>query len=307
MLFRDKLKEISKPLETEFEKLFALALENQTHDGDLLLVCVNGSVIPNLNSFVDSEGINYGNYVTGPNTSGLADSTHYNFIHQYRSNIYPMKLVEYQKLHIWSKERQQEIDDLRKAEELSIHLETLVYLKIWEGDYFSKIWYHFVQCILGKPYNWHYKIKSSNRSEGIAVRQELIRIHIRDAIKPFSEPVYNAFKIAYNTQIRNSIAHSNFSFLGRNIHPNNFIENDRSHQLHSLKFDEWIDMFHSTIVLHNFYIKLKNKISEYYGQIYLNSQIPQEIRIIKDDGGTIYSYLKYRPEYQDWTSTERPK
>lgn len=304
MLFANKLNEIKSILEPEFDKLFELALKNQSHSGDLLLVCVNGSVNNKVSEFRYSNGESYSPYVIGPDSSGRADSTHYDFIHQYRQKIYSMKLEDYQKLHEWSNERKEEINLLLKDEELSIHLETLIYLKIWEGDHFSKVWYHFVQCLLGKPYNWHYKIKSSIRdTDGIAVRHELIRKHIRDKIKPFSEVIYKSFKIAYNTQMRNSIAHSNFSFQGRNFHPNNYIECDPSSQLRYLKFDDWIEMFHTTIILHNSYIWLKNKVNRYYGGIYLKEKTPQEIRIIKDNGDISLTYLKFRPEYDDWKPT----
>lgn len=301
MLFRDKLDEIREALQPEFERLFTRALSSQAHEGDLLLIAVNGSYDPKMSGVKLANGEPASLYVSGPGSSGLADATHYDFIHQYRSTIHYPILSDYISLHEWSQERREEIDRLLKEEETTIHLETLIYLKIWEGDHYAKVWYQFVQCLLGKPYDWHFKVKSSNRdTEGIAVRHKLLRIHIRDEIKQFSEPVYEAFKKAYNTQIRNSIAHSNFSFLGRNIHPNNFIDGDPSHQLHHLPFDTWIEMFHTTIILHNFYIWLKNKINMHYGGMWLNRQTPQEIKIVKPNGEERYRGMNFRPEFQDW-------
>lgn len=303
MLFKDKLEEIRNKLEPEFERLFSEALKKQSHKGDLLMVTINGSYDKKMAGITLANGKPASLYVHGPGSSGLADETHYRYIDFYRRKIHQKTLTEYQKLHVYSPERQDEINKLLNAEELSIHLESSIYLKIWEGDHFIKVWFQFLQCLEGKPYDWHFKVKSSSRdTDGIDVRHKVLRIHIRERIKNFSIPIFEAFKIAYKTQIRNSIAHSNFSFLGRNIHPNNFISDDPSHQLKYLTFDDWIEMFHSTIILHNFYIWLKNKINMHYGGNYLNGEKPIEIRVVKPSGETTYRYVKFRPEYEDWVT-----
>ncbi len=300
MLFRDKLDSIRVHLEPEFEKLFQHALKNQSHPSDLLLVVINGGFEKSMEGFELSKGRKASPYIIGPGSAGLADGTHYEFIHQYRSKLSEWTYPEYLKLHEWDKERKGEIDELLKGEQMTVHLESMVYLKIWEGDHFIKTWYELVQILEGNAYDWHFKVKSSSRGEGIASRQQLLRIHIRDKIKKYSKPVFDSFQLAYKTQIRNSIAHSNFSFLGRNMHPNNFIDGDLSHQLHNLPFDEWVDMFHTTIMLHNFYIWLKNKINRHYGGMFLKDGKPVEIRITKDNGDVTYTDVIYRPEFDDW-------
>lgn len=300
MLFRDKLDEIRLALDMEFENLFQKALANQAHSGDLLLIVINGFFDEEIGRAPISEGSNLSPYLIGPSYSGHADNTHYNFIHQYRTKIAEWTYPEYLKLHEYSPEREEEINHLLEKEYLSIHLESLIYLKIWEGDHFIKTWFQFVQVLQGKPYDWHFKIISNNKEKGTGKRQDLIRTEIRDKIKIFSEPIYKTMKRAYLTQIRNSIAHSNFSFQGRNFHLNNYVKNDKSHQLKYLEFDDWVEMFHSTIMLHNFYIRLKNKINRFYGEKYLKDKNGVEIRICKADGNTQYKLLEFRQEFEDW-------
>lgn len=300
MIFKDKLKEVEQKLEGEFGKLLQLALQNQSHPGDVLLLVLNGWKEPKMEGVLISGGKPASPYVIGPGSSGHSDSTHYEFIHEYRKNISKLTYPEYLKLHEWSPERKEEIDKLLFEEGISIHLETLVYIKIWEGDFFIKFWYQFVRILKGEPYDWHFKVKSSNRGDGIATRQDLIRLFIRDELKNFSEPIYEAFKDAYLTQVRNAIAHSNFSFLGRNMHLHNFIEKDPSHQLQNLEFDKWVQMFHTTIILHNFSIWLKNNINSHYGQFYLENPDSVEIRITKDNGEERFSLVEFRPDWQDW-------
>lgn len=301
MIFKDKLKDVHNSLATEFEKLFKLAWDNQSFPTDLLLIVANGWHDPSLEGMKTSKGKPMSQYVVGPGSEGHSDETHYTFIHDYRQKFSEYSLEEYLKLHVWSSERREEIDALLSEEEMTIHLETLVYLKIWEGDFFIKRWFQFVQALNGESYDWHFKIQNSNRDVGNGTRQDLIRKQIRDRIKPFSEPIFDSFKTAYQTQIRNAIAHSNFSFLGRNMHLHNYVKEDPASQLHNLEFDNWIEMFHTTLVLHNFSIWLKDRINTVYAQMFEHNPESALIRITKEDGTETFYPLMYIPEREKWT------
>src|SRR5688500_17768801 len=122
MLFAEKIKEIAGPLESEKDRLFELALQNQSHAGDLLLVAVNGSFNEEASHYIDSQGNPSNPYITGPNTSGLADSTHYDFIHEYRKVLYSGTSFDFSQLHEHFKGKREEIDKLLDAEYFSIHL-----------------------------------------------------------------------------------------------------------------------------------------------------------------------------------------
>lgn len=184
---------------------------------------------------------------------------------------------------------------------MTIQLEMLIYLKFWEADLVIKKFYQLVRLLYGEPYDWHFKILESSRgSVGIGTRQEIIRKMIRERIKKISPPIYDLIKSTYKTQIRNSIAHSNYSFLGRNIHPNNYIAKDPSCQLRNVPFDEWIDIFHNTLILHNEYIRMKHTINTFYAELAMLDGNSMEIAITRPDGKQTYTDVEYRQKFEDW-------
>jgi len=215
-------------------------------------------------------------HVIGPGKEGHSENAHYKFIHEYRTkNIHDLDYTEYLKLHIYNPERNEEIEKLLKFERNSIQVEMLIYLKFWEADLIIKKLYQFTRAIHGEPYDWHFKIKESNRDSTVTgSRQEIIRLKIRDRLKEHSLPLHDHLKMCYNTQTRNSIAHSKYSFIGRNIHPNNYIKSDPSHQLRCLTFDQWVDMFNGTLVLYNEYIRLKGRVNDFYAAFKFVVNIP---------------------------------
>lgn len=302
MIFIDKLKEREKILNPDFDRLIDIAWNNQSHIGDLLLLHINGFYDQNHNDFITDNGKKLNPHVIGPGSQGHSEKSHYSFIHKYRtSNIHELSHDEYLKLHEWSSERSKEIDELVDIEETGIQLEMLIYLKFWEADMIIKKFYQFTRIINGEHYDWHFKIQESSRDKDYTgSRQDLIRLKIRDKLKTHSTLFYEIIKNTYKTQIRNSIAHSNYSFLGRNINLNNFIESDLSSQIHSLTFDEWIDIFHNTIVLHNQYIRMNNKINDFYADLALKNGNKMEIRVTEKDGKQYYLLVEYRPEWGDW-------
>lgn len=310
MIFTDLLENISQKVKPEFDQLMNLALKNQTHSGDLLLVLVNGFYNPDVHNWTNLE-TKLSPYMIGPNDDGLSEQLHYKFIHEYRTNVISeISLQDYLKEVEYAPEKREKINNLTEFEGSSIQLEMLIYLKIWEADAFIKKFYQLARLISKESYDWHFKIQESNRDDGATgKRHEIIRTKIRDRFKEVLPNIYNSFKTAYLTQIRNSIAHSKYSFLGRNIHPNNYISTDKSSQLKNLPFDDWIKMFHETMVLYNEYIGLKNKINEYYATSAEKNQNVVEVRINRKDPSeyTEYSILIFRPEFKDWRWEEQMK
>lgn len=303
MIFIDKLKEREKILNPEFDRLIDLAWKNQSHKGDLLLVHINGfyeESISKNNALSDKK---YNPHVIGLGPEGHSELAHYSFINKYRTtNISKLNYSEYLKLHEYTPERSKEIDELVDLEETSIQLEMLVYLKFWEADMIIKKLYQFVRILHGEPYDWYFKVQESSRDKNSSgSRQDIIRLKIRDRLQKHSQIVCYLITNTYKTQIRNSIAHSNYSFLGRNIHPNNFIEGDPFAQLRYITFDDWIDIFHNTLVLHNQYIRMNNEINNFYAGIAKKNGNEMEIRITEKNGKQYPVILEYRPEWEDWT------
>jgi hypothetical protein len=301
MLFVNILSKKTAELEPEFDRLFADILKYQTHEGDLLLTRVNGfyHFDPDW-----AEEFKKNPYMIGPNTEGHSDLLHYKFIHDYRTkSIHELDYDEYVKKFEWSEDKSAEIEALSLTEGMSIQLEMLVYLKIWEADLFIKKLFQYTRLCNGEAYDWHFKISESNRSKNsTGTRENIIRKLIRDRLENKYPKIYGAIKNAYKTQIRNCIAHSNYNFIGRYIHTNNYIKEDPASQIQVLPFDEWVDMFHDTMVVYNQLIRFTHLIDKVYSSAAKDNEMLFQIRLIRTEPAekTEYHFLKYRPEFNDW-------
>ena len=264
MLFSDLVEKEGRILEPEIERLFQLAIVNQHHPGDVILLQENGSFDPTVLHF---DGGRINPHVIGPGRIGWSYYTHYQFINRYRQTQtakvthveWLAKIAELVQAQNWPERNSHE--DLEAA---TIHIETLIYLKIWESDYIIKTLYEFVRLLEGKPYDWNFKILESSRDNvGTGVRHDIIRKKIRNRLERISPPLYDAIKRAYSTQLRNSIAHSNFSFQGDHMQLGNYIEEDPHSQLRALSFTEWADKFHATLMIYNGVVGILNRAKEH--------------------------------------------
>jgi hypothetical protein len=303
MLFADILDKKTKNLEPAFDLLFDKMVNNQKHPGDLLLVLINGFYNPDVHKWTNLP-IKLSPYMIGPDKEGHSETLHYDFIHQYRTtHLARIVHSEYVKEFEWSPDKREQIEELQKIEGTTIQLEMLIYLKIWEADSFIKRFYQYARLINAESYDWHFKISQSSReSISTGKRHDIIRKLIRDKLHREFPTIYLAFKNSYKTQIRNSIAHSNYSFQSRYIHPNNYIEGDPANSIKAISFDGWIDIFHDTIVIYNQYIRLKNKINDYYSAIAKTQNSQFEILINRKDPNEAQELkiLEFRSEWNDW-------
>jgi len=302
MLFSDKLLEKEKIVAPEFKNIFQLALKSQIHPGDLLLFHVNGFYDEYMASIKHTAKKQFDPHVIGLGREGHSEADHYNFIHHYRTtNVLQIPYQEHVSNVKWDPQRKQEIETILKAEELSIQVEMLIYLKFWEADSSIKKLYELSQILLGKSYDWYFKI---GKGDGIynyfQKRHEIIRIHIRDAIQGVCPMFSQILKDAYKSQVRNAIAHSQYWFSNRQISLNNFDKDDPGSNLHSVSFDEWVDIFHVTLNIHNQLIWLSKTVNQHYAKIAGENENKVLVRITEKDGYTYDRYLYYRDTFQDW-------
>lgn len=302
MLFKDVLIKHETELQDEFNKLIELAFAKQSHIGDLLIWYNNGSYDESILNFKLANGTTYNPHTLGIGDIGHSEIAHYKFIHQYRqAYIYKSTFTEYQKLLEYSPERSEEINELIDFEETTINVEMLVYLKFWESDSIIKKFYELVRIINGEPYDWYFKIQESSRdTSATGARQDIIRKAIRDRLKTDFPNIYTAIKTAYKTQVRNAIAHSKYSFQQRNIHIHNFIEQDPYSQIKNITFDEWITIFHLTIVIHNAYIRISNFVADEYARLASINNNILPVRITELGGKEYELPVVFRPEFKDW-------
>lgn len=306
MLFTEKLTELDAVLAPEIDRLFQLALDNSAHENDLLLWYVNGFYNPDTLIWNANNPDNILNpHCIGFGKEGLSEQDHYEFIHTYRTEFLAQvtheELLEQVAYVAGDDEHNAFRDSIMKQEQLIIQLEMLVYLKIWEADMFIKRFYELTQILSKKPYDWYFKVCSTSRDEECTGnRQEIIRLKIRDKVRRVSPVLYDFIKKSYLTQIRNSIAHSNYSFLGRHIHPNNEVDGDPANALKALSFDDWGDMMHHTMILYNQNIRLKDKVHNHFRDKTLANDNCIEVFVNVKEGDNRIFELAYVPARKNW-------
>jgi hypothetical protein len=300
MIFLDQIQAKDAELGPEFDRLFALAVANQSHPGDLLLLLENGSYKPEV---LDYVGHNLSTYVIGPGTDGLAYHTHYKFINNYRHRVSTSTHAEYlaELAALVASRDWPARDQLEAFEETTIHLESLIYIKIWESDFFIKRFYEFVRILLGEPFDWRFRVSEYNRDPtATGVRHKILRELVRNKVQPISTILYASLAVAYKPQVRNSIAHSNFAMQGRHIQLNNYAEQDPGSQLHVITFDEWVEMFHYTLALYNELVGLGNRIRTHYAELAASQGNRIEVLVPDREGTPRQRIIKYRPHFNDF-------
>ncbi|MEJ5053663.1 hypothetical protein [Sphingobacterium sp. MYb382] len=303
MLFKELLDSKYRELRIEFEKLYHLILKMQTHDSDLLLVHLNAFYNPDVYSWDNLEE-KMSPYMFGPNHEGHSENTHHSFIGQYIKHNISLETLENHLLNLeYREEKREEIDGLNFDEAISIQTEMLIYLKIWESDTFIKKFFQLASLSVGADYDWHYKLQTTSREKGATgTRDVIIRTKIRDRFKKSIPKLYNAFKNCYSFQIRNSIAHSQYSILGRSILLNNYVKEDPYSQLHNQSFEEWIERFHETLILYTLYHELLGTINNNYGIVAskMDNTIPIRISRKEPKEEIEYRTIHYRSVFKDW-------
>lgn len=302
MLFTDQLNIKQGLLRPELDRIFEdlISTSQQScdlHWSDPVLISLNGKFDESIHA---NPAAGLSPYTLGVQTEGFSHQTHYEFIHAYRtSHLHGVGLTTYLELH----RNSDNVDRSRLEydEKMTIQMEMLLYLKIWEGDLFIKQWYQILRLLNGENYNWHFKIAESNRvPNATGVRHEIIRIMVRDRLANYPN-LQSAIRNAYLTQIRNSIGHSNYFMVGRTIDLNNRIPNDPAHQLRVISFNEWIVKFHDTMIIYDESLRLIRRISDHFiTQIDNNNQIDIRINRETPQVDTILRRIQYFQEHEIW-------
>jgi hypothetical protein len=247
----------------------------------------------------------------GPNHDGLSESTHYRFIDNYRhSALLKETYPEYVRQFIYTEERSKEIEHLTEIEEMSIQLEMLIYLKIWESDAFIRRLYQVARLVHKENYDWHFVIKELKNGQEknlTGTRDEIIRVKFRDRMQSDFPAIYQLTKRAFITQIRNAIAHSQYSMFGGHIQLNNYNRDDEYSKMKALSFKDWTEMFHDTIELYNEMIGFKNRIDAFYAEQVKQTNDEIEIRMSDHENkNERFSILKYDRVWKRyyWKSNE---
>jgi hypothetical protein len=289
MLFKEILDKNKDEVFAIVNKLFDKARKKQTHEGDILLVIVNG--------FYNEDVLKWNNiksvtpYEIGVDQEGHAYLTQHNFfyfyLNQFTSNLTKEEYFNEYKLqaNFWD------------SYHLSTQLELLVYLKFWEADFSLKRFYNLCRLANGEDYNWNVDIKSKKK---FIYNETIDRLgNSVPEMKLFLQEIYRR-------QVRNAAAHSQFYLVENYINFLNQNEED-DHKLMYIKIEDWEVIFHKLILFNEAILNNISKISQEYRKIGFEKHYGIQIRTNAEDGREKYQFLKPHPGYDKWMPYESYK
>ncbi len=282
MLYEDTFINLEKEVESIVQHLFELAYKNQTHDGDMFLVLEHG--------FYHEDFERMGTpYSIGPNDIGFAEFTMNKF---FDSHLGTTKKIG---------ERIPSINDilakkdyLHITEEYSVNIEMLMYLKFWESDIILKRLYQLTILAQRKDYNWYKKFH----------RKGKLMSHILESLQIINPDIFNFFNKVYKSQIRNAIAHSDFSIMfSRQISLINF-DKKKKNLIYSISFEEWENYIHYTVLI---WLHIHKQMDLYQKKYIAHSDEHHygvEVRHIKPDREHFMRFKNYEHNVPRWTDYE---
>lgn len=301
MIFKDLLDQHTRIIRPLFDTLHHLAGENQSHGGDLLLVHQNASYREEVLTW-DNIPERLSPYTIGTGETGHSALTHHSFIGEYLSKeLSSITLQEYL-TKFNDKSSRGKIEVLEKDESYTIQSEMLIYLKIWESDTVIKEFYQITRLVLAEPFDWHFKVSTYARDNtATGTRESILRLMIRDRLKELIPGLYDLLKEIYIPQLRNAIAHSQYFIYGRSISLTNYDANNPFSQIKSIKFDEWIRIFHKSLVLYTELTRILNQVHVNYS-LMAEREGSCQIRVSKEipNNETEYRELYYDKVWDTW-------
>ncbi|MBF9236998.1 hypothetical protein I2I05_06280 [Hymenobacter sp. BT683] len=288
MLYLDTLQKFAPYVERAVSALFDAAFDNQSHKGDLLIILENGFY-----QEIDVPGRNLSPYCIGPGSQYWDEQTQFEFYDSYRRNVVDRE----------SAFKEHSAEEKEKHIKMSIHLELMVYLKFWESNRFSKMLLMLVKLANGENYDWNFdfnKVYGPNKITGKKERKGRSYI-LEDLIKDGSMEVCPEFSMlmqdCYADQIRNVVAHSQFSMSQSHIGFSNYEPGKSFHQLRSIPFEKWEEYITMVILFYDSIIGNINRYNNHYISLGEGEPFALPLRINRTDGSfyeELYAYTGVR-------------
>lgn len=238
MLFIDTLTRLYTELKPIVEQAFNLAYQNQSNQGDLLLIFAHGHRDPILPNGV----------FTGYGHMGHSMRSQMAFISEFRKLMYPNKQAYYSAL--------QESPRTTPTEELSIQLELYVYQKLWELGMFQKRIYQLSRLISGEPYEW----------DGLPSRTYNNVIESMERIENPCPLLHQWIGESYDNKVRNAIAHSDFYTILEG-EDKGIMFLDDSEPYYFMPLNEWNEKATKSLLLENAFSENLARYSGIYRNI----------------------------------------
>ncbi len=143
--------------------------------------------------------------------------------------------------------------------ELSIQQEMKAFQEIWENVYFLRLLTQVVRVANGERYDWQLDMYKLGTNKSNHVRDKIIRK--LDVCPKFKK----AMEIAYNPQIRNAVAHSQYHVIQGGIWFDNYNAN-KPGDVRAIGFAEWEEKY---IYSYSIFRGLLHNLWEVVQQLYL--------------------------------------
>ena len=284
MLFTETLADLHLSVKQATEELFSVAIRNQTHPQDLLLVNENAGPnkmgITNPHLVGSISGYGYGQGIEG-------------FVEQCQSKFYKGYVnTTFSKMQVMQDLKTSA--ELQETEENSIHLELLLYLKFWESESILKKLSQLTRLAMGQDFDWNFKFEDHTL-------HDLIRCDIRDNLKTICPLMYDVIKKTYLSQLRHVAAHSQYYFFfnTRMMHFSNY-DPAKHNFLKVLSFDDWEPKIHNIALL---YSEL-NKCTHKYHGIYKAQAVSNNNQLEFRDWEGRFRTFQYDANYDRWNTLQ---
>lgn len=237
-------------------ELFNLCRKKMSHVGDLLLCQQNGFI--GYNGFpcvgLGDEGLNSMQIINSISYNGIGKVTENDDYFIQYGNTFFNGISEFEK---------------------EIQQEKSTYLNIWENAYFLRTFTQVVNILNSDDYDWNLTIgKLPPNGKSKHIREQII-----NRLTP-SPKFQQIIQDAYNSQIRNAIAHSQYHCVQGGIFYDNY-GSDKYATLQGLSYDDWERKYvYSYFILIGIFQALKQINYELYipaSKITLSKGIPVKV------------------------------
>lgn len=134
-----------------------------------------------------------------------------------------------------------------------------IYLDIWENELFLRNFIELIKIANGEHYDWNLDLsKLKDNGKGRLIREEIIG---KLEKYPYLQEL---LKIAYNSNLRNAVGHSQFHLVQGGIYLDTFGRN-RFATVQGFNFEQWEKIFvYSWLVFKLLFSVLKQTVSDFF-------------------------------------------
>ena len=243
MIFEQLIKAHDQEVKDGINELFDVAFANQLDENDMLLVT---SHCHRMENWKDIDLSEISPFVVGVGVVGHEEHNFYEFYHEYRQQYYDKDVFD-----------AANSEEKEKAERLTINIEFMIYLKLWENDAFLRRIFNLVRLCNKDYYRWDFK------PDVFDSRERLIRNKIMQRVKKLCPKFYALLEEIYIPQLRGAFAHNKYFFSGKYISITNKNYRD-GFDLGSILIDDWYKVFNKSVLLYNHYLGALQRYKEFY-------------------------------------------